>query len=621
MTQPLFSRLCIASAICANLCLALNSCQDDSYDLNKVDLTMGLGSDGLAVKFGSTEDILLKDILDIKEDDDVKIDNNREGLFYLVEKGNTDIDISVDKVSTKINDSHLDMDFPVLNYNSVLEQVVAAGVPVNDGDPVPVAADLKLVGEASGNSSVDFTIEDINDIAYINNLDVQDIDVSLNLYKKNTPAELPLGITKLENVTITIPAFLEVKEMSAGWTLNGNKLVHTGEINYVSTNPELCHLKVSKINLDRAPKYPSASEKKNGVIELTEAEAKITISGKVTFKNTKGSQFYMSQNQEASVELDLNMSPNNVNIKQFTGKFDPEIDPAIDPIDVRGSLPDYLNDESVRIDVTNPTVRFDADLSSVPVGVNVGATLISKFDRNASLNKTVTIAPTSTMEANQYNTLYFYQSGEPYDPAGLPATYAKKQVDNLSTLLEKVPDEIEVNLKNGQVSVQDKTYTIELGRTYKTNATYNVYVPFIICKELVVVYNDSTDSMNSDLKDLSAKGLRINAVAKNAIPLDLEGTVEAYGVDGKVIKEITFDKILIKAGPDEKENGAWKTTETNVEINATLTDEKALSKVDKFKFNIHAASSIENKRLVSDQYIKLTDVRLRLKGGVTADFN
>lgn len=621
MTQPIFSRLCIASAICANLCLGFSSCQDDSYDLDKVDLTMRLGSDGLAVKFGSTENILLKDILDIKDDDDVKIDNNREGLFYLVEKGNTDIDISVDNVTTTINDAHLDMDFPVLNYNSVREQIIEAGIPVPEGSPAPVAADLLLVGEANGSSSMDFNIEDINDVTYIKSLNVQDIDISLVINKRNSPSDLALGITKLENMAIQIPNFLEVKEISAGWTINGNKLVHTAAITNVSDSYEICHLKVSKINLNRAPKYPIAGVKKDGSIELSEAEAKITLSGKVTFQNTSGRQITMNTNDEASVELKLHMSPNNVNIREFTGKFDPEIDPNIDPIDVRSSLPDYLTDESVRIDVTNPTMRFDADLTSVPVGVNVGATLVSKFDKDPASNQTVTIAPTSTMEANKYNTLYFYQSGEPYDPAGLPATYSKKQVDNLSSLLEKVPDEIEVNLKNRQISVQDKEYTIQLGHNYKTNATYNVYVPFIIGKELVVVYNDSTDSMNSDLKDLSAEGIRINAVAKNAIPLDLEATIEAYGVDGKVIKGINFDKVIINAGPDEKENGAWKVNETNMEINATLDDPKLLQKVDKLKFNIHAASSIENKRLVSDQYLKINDVRLRLKGSVVADFN
>lgn len=50
----------------------LTSCLDDSYDLNKVDLTMGLGSDGLAVTLGNTENILLNDILDT--DESVKLD-------------------------------------------------------------------------------------------------------------------------------------------------------------------------------------------------------------------------------------------------------------------------------------------------------------------------------------------------------------------------------------------------------------------------------------------------------------------------------------------------------------------------------------------------------------------
>ena len=60
----------------------MNSCMDDSYDLNNVDLTMGLGSDGLSVTLGNTEKIYLGDLLDL--DESVKLDG--ENTFYLVQR-------------------------------------------------------------------------------------------------------------------------------------------------------------------------------------------------------------------------------------------------------------------------------------------------------------------------------------------------------------------------------------------------------------------------------------------------------------------------------------------------------------------------------------------------------
>ena len=72
--------------------LSLTACVDDSYDMSKdIDLTMGLGSEGLQLKVGSTEKIMLADLLET--DNDVKTD--AAGLYYLVEDGQTDINFSV----------------------------------------------------------------------------------------------------------------------------------------------------------------------------------------------------------------------------------------------------------------------------------------------------------------------------------------------------------------------------------------------------------------------------------------------------------------------------------------------------------------------------------------------
>ena len=83
MANPFIKRILFSGALCAGAALMLTSCLDDSYDLNKVDLTMGLGSDGLAVTLGNTEDIMLNDILDT--DESVKLDANN--LYYLREFG------------------------------------------------------------------------------------------------------------------------------------------------------------------------------------------------------------------------------------------------------------------------------------------------------------------------------------------------------------------------------------------------------------------------------------------------------------------------------------------------------------------------------------------------------
>ena len=71
---------------------SMTSCLDKSFDLDEdIDMTMGFGSDGLSVKLGTTEKILLGDILEV--DKSVKLDNANK--YYLVEEGSTAVDFKV----------------------------------------------------------------------------------------------------------------------------------------------------------------------------------------------------------------------------------------------------------------------------------------------------------------------------------------------------------------------------------------------------------------------------------------------------------------------------------------------------------------------------------------------
>lgn len=56
---------------------------DDTYDLDKeFDMTVGLGSEGLSLRLGNTEHVMLNDVLDIEDNDLVETDG--QNLYYLV---------------------------------------------------------------------------------------------------------------------------------------------------------------------------------------------------------------------------------------------------------------------------------------------------------------------------------------------------------------------------------------------------------------------------------------------------------------------------------------------------------------------------------------------------------
>lgn len=614
MANLFIKHLLLGSAMCAGSALLLTSCIDDSYDVNKIDLTMKLGSEGLSAPLGNTEKIYLDDILDV--DESVKLDANN--LYYLVEDGTTHFNVKVDKVNTTFNDTRMSMKYEVVNYDKVREQLAAEGINVPAGTPLPIAANFVTEeAEAEGNQSIDFKIKDINDVSFVESISVTPTPITLKLYKQNSSDNVTLGIKTVKGLTIKIPKVLHVGGYDkTKWELTeatGNATHHvlkqkgTLNLNNVA-EVDLCNLSLDRVDLNRSIKSKE--------ISLSGDEANIALAGKVAFGNYSNRQFEMHEGDYASVRLEIKVGNNNqLTANTVTGKFCPSINPTVNDINIAESLPDFLKDDEVRIAASNPTLRFTSDMTNIPVGINLSGDLTSVYT-NASDNKLVSL-PATSMEAKQNNTVYYYQGTAPYDPEGERVATDQAKVTNLSSLIEKLPESIKVDLSNGKVNVQDKLYTIELGRNYEANAAYSVFVPFEFNGGLTIVYNDSTSSMHDDLKDLKSNGtLKVTANVLNTIPLGLVVGLEARDVNGDVIPGITFTEANAEAGDGTNEKASALT------LSAKLTHEDDLSKIDRIYFKVRAESGNNgNHKLVSTQYLKLNDIKVRVEGGVIADFN
>lgn len=632
MANPLFKHLLVTGMLCAGTTLLFTGCIDDSYDLDKVDLTMKLNTDGLGVKLGNTDLIALADILD--EDETVKTEAN--GLYYLVKDGTSNFNVKVDNMTTSFNDTKLDMNTPVLQYNDVYEQLETAGVPVVDGKPLPIPADFEMHGSAEGNQKIDFSITDVNDVKEVKTIDLYKSKVALTLTEANHPATLNLGVTRLKNIRLYLPKFLGVTDVAPGWELKeGNVLVYTlngGTYNYNRNNPEICSVYLNKVALDQTK---NNGKVENGSIELTPAELNIKMTAEqVYFENRAGRELSMNVGDQASVRLDIKVPNNVLNINQVTGIFNPAINPDNERIDVSNDLPDFLQDKDVRIVATNPTIRFHANMSTLPVGIDMRGTLTAVKENGAFENGATTKVvklDKGVMEMGRDNYVYYCNQGNtPYDPEGAKAGAATvKNTANIGDLITELPDYLEVNLKNNQINVKNEYYTVQLGRDYHVDADYSVFVPFEFDRGLKVVYNDSTESMHSDLKDLSATGtLEVMADAYNTIPLELLVGLKAVDVDGNELP-VEFNTAEAHVAPGDGStytmNGEVKQRSgsevmTPIKITAKLDDKDLLSRIDKLCFNIHADATGSNK-LVSTQYLKLNNIKIKLHAGVIADFN
>ena len=86
-----------------------------------------------------------------------------------------------------------------------------------------------------------------------------------------------------------------------------------------------------------------------------------------------------------------------------------------------------------------------------------------------------------------------------------------------------------------------------------------------------------------------------------------------------------FTPAVVKAGSGKKDpaTAKYELVETPITLDATLSDPNLLKKVDRLIFKVRADNkeTTESHELVSTQFLRMANIKLRLKGAVTADFN
>lgn len=614
-------------ALCAGSAFLTTACVDNSYDLSEdLDLTMGLGSNGLSVPMGNVEKIYLNDILSV--DESVKLDAANQ--YYLVEDGTTNFDFTIDNVTTKVDNPTLRTDpgKPALPFNTVCEILGAAGV---SSITLPAVSQV-FSGEAEGTESMDFSVTDISsDIQAIHSVSFTPLKVSLSLEWFKSNAALKFDLKELKDVEITLPSILHVVEgsVSEGWTLTeGNKLVaHSVAFNGANMK-EIVSFMIDQTQLK------DCSTIENGELSISPEVLHIKMKGGADFVNT--GSFTMTSNDYMDVRLYIKVgtpganNKTNVVVTRAKGVFDPLINPDVESIDIASELPDFLQDPEVRVNVSNPTLKFNVypkNNVQIPADVDFYATLHSIKDGQDQVSP-VEFPKYTRLYKNTSNVIYFHQDAAPYDPTGLETDapgkkVQTKKVDNISSLINVLPDRIEVDLgANGadkHIRVVGEN-EVALGQKYSQAVDYTIYVPFEFKNGVTIVYTDETDGMNEDLKDYAADGIQISAEAENTIPLDLKATISAYDMNGNLIPGIQFDEVDVKAG-----GGTDATAVTTaLTIKANLTDPNLLKKLDKLEFKINAASEATSNathKLVSTQYVQLKNVKLKLVGQIVADFN
>ena len=552
------------------------SCIDNSYDLDKdIDMTINVGGQYLAFPIGSTEKITLDKIIEVKKGDDLQVIN---GAYHLIRED--DIAQSTTKVGlANVDDSNIS----IPSINVVNEYTFPNKVNYT-------TENIESTGKTKIEiKDIDQTVKEIGSLTAKEN-----VNLTINF---QLAGELKYNKITIKTLTIVFPEFLQFKGEIAG--LKGNEY----------TKNDIVIDKASGFNIELpvtgflfGTKYGEGKKIVDGSFSLNE-QVKVE-----TIVEVEG----IDLNTKASLSITPSIVLGAMDINSITGTIKPEIN--VESIDVElSNLPDFLQDDDVKLNITNPIISFKANN---PLKTNIELDGVMTGYKDGKMTKTVMIG-----SANGGEAIILKPSGMEQQTISLSRTDTEGSVfvPNLNDIIEIIPDYITVEL-----TPSIKTYdyhTVDLGKDYALKSSYKIDIPLSFGDGMQIVYKDSVDGFRSDLEDIEFKKVAIAMTADNAIPLKLEikdSNVTPKDVNGKQIDGV---KVTVTGVIAESKDGVAAST-SQLAIAIEETTEGAMNKVDGIEFKVTAVpGQATNVQLRSDQWVQLKEIKLRVPNGIKVDLN
>ena len=572
---------------------SVTGCTNDDYDFDQIDATMGFGSGELEIPASSTMNIPLSDILELEEGGSVKIAANGDYLFQLT---GSDASAASPMISPIVLRGNSYSNTLTLNANSAAKCTRAAGSHLSFVSP------KELMFKYNG---TDAAVKSLKSAEVAG-----EIELKINL----TLGGLSSAITNIDKATLTLPGYLEISQVTGNGNgvpmVNGSKITVTD----VSTSSNLrLTIKAKKLDFEKQDAYGKVVIGNNGSIKM-DGYFDLGIEANVTRVPT------------SALTIDANVNVNNITLKSASGIFDPEINiSSLGDVSVTG-VPDFLSEDGVRADLDNPqiilSIQNDMDaaakVSAKVISTKNGQNLATVQLPEMNICKT-TVAPVTKICICRHKT------------AELTAQYGAAnvyEVSNLATLINQhIPDHVQITDVEAKADLSQEM-TIEFGRNYRIEPSYEIYAPLAFAEDAVIEYADDFDGWNDDLDDLElSEGtyVRLTAEAQNLVPAILIVEATPLGLEGTDISnliEVNVKKGTVKASAD----GVTAVT-SPLEIELREKVKGGLQKLDGLSYKVkgkasHDGTTVTGINLNSEKHtLKLENIKVKLVGKVIGNFN
>ena len=567
--------------------IAFSGCTDSDYDFSGIDMTFGLGGDGLTLPVSSTDTIKLADVLDLDGSECVVVKPNGDYVF--------------EQVGNDVAPAHPQIDMITISQSSL----ESTGIPVTI---VPVSAGIGEVNVSAEGEMLNFTYKGAKP-ADVVSLDHVGVDASMTL-NISFPDVMKIAGLSVDEMVVELPSFMEISNVNSStqYTLNGSRLVFYN----IPTNSGLSFTASIKGLNFKASDTSLGSIKIEGNNIVLKGQVKAGLD--ITLNNPNISS-------SASGEITASLHLGDIQLQSATGRFKPSIDlDNLGNVNVTG-VPDFLTDGNVVVDLYNPQI-----LLSISSDMNVQGLISGTITAVKDGVNTATVAVNDIrVKPEGVTNICICRRSEGIDASQFDEV---RVVDNLSDLIRTIPDRIEFSADAEADASQTASFVF--GKSYTIKPSYSIEAPITFDKDAKIVYTDTIADWNNDIKDLELADdsyINLSTTIENRVPAYLGVKVEPVDVDGNVMSE---NEISIKVTPEtlQASEDGENSAETPLNIEIRQAEQGALKRLDGIAFRIEGGASddgqnpVVGKTLNSEKHFLIArDIVVKLVGKIIGDFN
>ena len=606
-------RQLLLAAIIIGAAGVMGACTDNDYDLNEVDMTVGIGGGRITIPTSSSDVIPLYEVL--KFNDSEVVDTLEGGDYYFAKDGdpvdNTEVSINKFSVERRSNQQFVfDIDLSG-----------AAAAKQNGGKML-----LTLPNAVQKSKVVNTFNYDGNQPDEVVELKETYISAKMEVEVSYTP-NMKKVVSKFAEMSIELPNYMDFEVVSqSNCTKEGNKLVFKN----VPTNTNLkTTININKLTMGMAPdeELGSLTVDENGKVVLV-GNVRMTVKVAEINDNLLPSDFV-----NCSIISKMAMDE-AIMLDKVKGRFVPVINlDDLGDAEVTG-LPDFLTEGDVKIDIDNPQLLLTLNSNLTVGGEVTGVIKWWRTDDNGNseegdikLPQPIRIKAAAEGASPESNAIKVCICR--YKTAEMEAAYDQViETDDISELLyPRVIDRI--SFKGEATADKNNVYAYELGKKYIIRPAYRVEAPLAFGDNAKIVYTETFEDWNEDVKDFDVKeGTYIELIAKveNRIPAYLNVKATPLDVNGDELAESVVD---VDVDADVKASADGVTPAVS-ELKIVLTPAKgAFEKLNGLKLKVSGAARdaqgnnpVKGITLNANKHsLVLKDIKLSLVGTAVADLN